>query len=68
MGKAHCWMSESEHVHETFGENSPEAFALQAEDYMSKTCMEWDGHDGPHRFVRDDQIAITFPPLTGGSE
>jgi hypothetical protein len=32
-------------------------------DGMSTTCMELDGHEGPHKFVRDDTITISFPPL-----
>lgn len=25
------------------------------------TCTLPDGHDGPHEFVSDDQISVTFP-------
>jgi hypothetical protein len=31
------------------------------EDGCSTTCMLWEGHDGPCEWVRDDEIAFSFP-------
>jgi hypothetical protein len=29
-------------------------------DGVSTTCMKWDGHEGEHEFVRDDEILVRF--------
>ena len=42
----HCW------------EGGP----IDPEDGMSRTCMAEDGHAGPHQWVRDNEIIISFPP------
>lgn len=34
----------------------------RTEDDCGTTCMEWEGHEGPHDFVRDDEILVTFVP------
>ena len=30
------------------------------EDRCGTTCMEWGEHSGPHVWVRDDEITVSF--------
>ncbi|KKL47734.1 hypothetical protein LCGC14_2332590 [marine sediment metagenome] len=30
------------------------------EDGCSTSCMEWGEHSGPHAWVRDDEIKVSF--------
>ena len=34
----------------------------EAADGCSTTCMLLDGHDGPHDWIRDDRIRVSFAP------
>lgn len=33
----------------------------EADDGCSTTCMRERGHEGEHRWTRDDQVTISFP-------
>ena len=32
----------------------------ETEDGCSTTCFLLDGHEGPHRWTRDDEIVVSF--------
>lgn len=54
---SHCWKSNVEWAEETYGYCSDEhADAMN----NTSTCLLPDGHDGPHEFVPDDEIGISF--------
>ncbi len=53
----HCWADKMEVLgiekfYETLEDDNPEG--------IGSTCMLEDGHEGPHKFVRDDLIGVTF--------
>ena len=56
----HCWHGRIQDIEERFGSNSAEYLATFAEGFMDGSCMLEDGHDGPHEFVDDDKIGVTF--------
>lgn len=33
-------------------------------DDCGTTCLEWEDHEGPHQFVRDDEIMVLLAPDT----
>jgi hypothetical protein len=35
----------------------------QEADGCGTTCMLMDGHEGPHQFIRDDEIGVRFAPV-----
>jgi hypothetical protein len=37
-------------------------------DGCGSTCMKEHGHDGPHQFVRDDEIMVQFTPAKEAKE
>ena len=53
----HCWKGYLDWLDEC-GLLGSEEWAAAYE--CDATCMLPDGHDGPHEFVRDDQIGIHF--------
>lgn len=40
----------------------------ETEDGCSTTCMLERGHDGEHKWTRDDEIRVKFPPLAKNKE
>lgn len=55
----HCWKDRAEDARERFGDWSPQ----HCEAFLNNgSCMRPDGHAGPHEFVSDSEIAITFEP------
>ncbi len=56
----HCWTGKGEWLSDTYGEFSEQYGEYIAAGGMSETCMLAKGHEGPHEFVPDDQIIITF--------
>lgn len=59
----HCWKDKREDVEERLGIGSDEWVDSVLE---SGTCMLERGHDGPHEFVPDAEIVITFTDPTNG--
>ena len=46
--KLHCW------------EDGPRV--MRTDSDVGTTCMLEAGHDGPHKWTRDDQITVSFAP------
>jgi hypothetical protein len=55
MAKAHCWASKLE----TLEEYSPEWMKIY-DGGVDSSCMLWNGHEGPHEFVPDNEIGVEF--------
>lgn len=56
----HCWKDRLAWIEDVHGHGSDEWCA--AYDKPSATCMLEDGHDGPHEFMPDSDIAVSFAP------
>lgn len=52
---AHCWADQREHMEALYGWRSAEY-----QDCPGGTCLLPDGHDGPHAWTPDSEIAIRF--------
>lgn len=65
-----CWTTRSQYIEDTYGYLSPEYIENEADELtacqrgecFSATCMLPAGHEGPHVFTPDDQIAVRFGP------
>lgn len=53
----HCWHGALDDVE--FG--TPEYLELSRRWPDGATCMLLDGHDGPHEYVSDTDILVSFP-------
>lgn len=58
MAKPHCWKDKTEHITDLHGFGSDEW--AESFNEPSATCMLESGHEGPHEFVPDSQIGVTF--------
>lgn len=60
--KLHCW-ADGPSILEWIEANAHRD-DFDIEKYMSSTCMLGKDHTGPHEFTPDDQIGISFAPLS----
>lgn len=56
----HCWKGKRDWLEENGQLGSDEWLETYECD---SSCMLESGHEGPHEFVRDDDIGITFPAV-----
>jgi hypothetical protein len=66
MARARCWKDYDDWLRDRGRDAEANERLIDGE--VGKSCMLWQEHDGPHDFVPDDEISVSFAAAPDAGE